>query len=113
MVNMYNPPHPGSILREDVLPAMGITVTEAAEQLKVSRTALSRVLNGRAAISAEMAIRLAEWLTGEPGTWLRMQAEHDLWQARKLHKVKIKRAKFVEQSQAEKTRNDERFALAA
>lgn len=92
MANMFNPPHPGSILREDVLPALGLSVTEAAAQLKIARPTLSRVLNERAAISAEMAIRLTEWLGGDAGTWLRMQAEYDLWQARKQHKVRIKRA---------------------
>ena len=108
MASMFNPPHPGAILREDVLPAMKLGVTAAAEQLKVSRTALSRVLNGHAAISAEMAIRLAEWLGGEAGMWMRMQAEYDLWQARKTHRVKIKRA-----MPATVTAEDERFALAA
>ena len=105
MAQMHNPPHPGLILREDVLPALGLTVTDAASQLKVARVTLSRVLNGHAAVSAEMAIRLAEWLSGEPETWLRMQAEFDLWKARKAHRVKIKRA--VQAS------GDERVALAA
>ena len=58
MSRMYNPPHPGATLREDVLPALGLTVTEAAKQLGVTRAALSRVLNERAAISPEMALRL-------------------------------------------------------
>ena len=55
MSDMYNPPHPGETLRDDVLPALGLTVTEAARQLGVTRAALSRVLNGRAAISPDMA----------------------------------------------------------
>ena len=55
-MTMFNPPHPGSILKKDILPELDITVTEAANQLGVSRTALSRVINGKAAISAEMAI---------------------------------------------------------
>lgn len=81
---MFNPPHPGSILKEDVLPELGITVTEAAAQLGVSRVALSRVVNGRAAISAEMAIRLEAWMKGPTAeSWVRMQAEYDLWQARR------------------------------
>jgi addiction module HigA family antidote len=109
MALMFNPPHPGSILREDVLPALQMSVTEAATQLKVSRPALSRVLNERAAISAEMAIRLAEWLGGDAGTWMRMQSDYDLWEAKKLHKVKIKKVEHVEVAAAE----DERFALAA
>lgn len=64
---MFNPPHPGETLREDVLPALNLTVTEAAKQIGVSRVALSRVLNGRAAISPEMALRLETWLGLENG----------------------------------------------
>ena len=62
MSQMFNPPHPGETLREDVLPALGLTVTDAAAQLGVTRAALSRVLNGRAAISPVMALRLEGWL---------------------------------------------------
>lgn len=83
---MFSPPHPGETLREDVLPALGLTVTKAAEELGVSRVALSRVLNGRAAISPEMALRLEEWLGVEGGgsadAWLCQQVAYDLWQAR-------------------------------
>lgn len=81
-MTMYNPPHPASILREDILPALGLSVTEAAKQLGVNRVTLSRLLNGKAGISAEMAIRLHEWL-GEnsptPESWLHQQANYDLW----------------------------------
>lgn len=84
---MFNPPHPGSILKEDVLPELGIGVTEAAVQLGVSRVALSRVINGKAAISAEMALRLEAWTNGPTAeTWVTMQAEYDLWQARQKPK---------------------------
>jgi len=83
---MFNPPHPGETLREDVLPEMGLTITEAAKQIGVSRVALSRVLNGRAAISPEMALRLEAWLGVENGgsadVWLGQQMNYDLWQAR-------------------------------
>ena len=58
MSRMHNPPHPGETLREDVLPALGLSVTDAAPALGVTRVALSRVINGRAAISPEMALRL-------------------------------------------------------
>ena len=58
MSEMFNPPHPGLTLRDDVLPALGLTVTDAAEQLGVARPTLSRMLNGHAAISPEMALRL-------------------------------------------------------
>lgn len=83
---MKNLPHPGETLREDVLPALGLTVTEAAAQLGVTRAALSRVLNGRAAISPTMALRLEAWLGAENGgradLWLSQQTAFDLWQAR-------------------------------
>ncbi len=81
MGSMFNPPHPGDILREDVLPALAISVTEAARQLGVSRVQLSRFINGRAGVSADLAIRLALWLGGDAHTWMRMQADYDLWQA--------------------------------
>ncbi len=58
----HNPPHPGITLRDDVLPALGLSVTAAAGQLGVSRVALSRILNGHAAISPEMALRIEAWL---------------------------------------------------
>lgn len=87
MMTMHNPPHPGETLREDVLPALGLTVTDAATQLGVTRAALSRVLNGRAAISPEMALRLERWLGvdrgGRANVWLAMQSAHDLWRARR------------------------------
>lgn len=86
MSQMFNPPHPGETLREDVLPALGLTVTEAAVQLGVTRAALSRVLNGRAAISPMMALRIEGWLGVENGghadAWLAQQTAYDLWQAR-------------------------------
>lgn len=87
MRRMHNPPHPGLTLRDDVLPALGLTVTQAAEQLDVSRVTLSRVLNGRAAISPEMALRLEAWLGKERGgdarVWLAEQSAYDMWQAEK------------------------------
>ena len=96
MSKMYNPPHPGETLREDVLPALGLTVTDAATQLGVTRAALSRVLNERAAISPEMALRIEQWLGvkngGRADVWLAEQASYDLWQARKSFKQKVRRA---------------------
>ena len=84
--SMFDPPHPGEILREDVIPEMGLTVTEAASQIGVSRVTLSRVLNGHAAVSLEMALRLEAWLGVENGgraeTWLTHQLVYDLWKAR-------------------------------
>lgn len=96
MSKMHNPSHPGETLREDVLPALGLSVTKAAEQLNVSRAALSRVLNGRAAISPEMALRLEGWLGVEHGgsadLWIAQQAAYDLWNARKAGLPKVKPA---------------------
>lgn len=93
MSRMHNPPHPGEILKEDVLPGLGMTVTEAARQLRVTRVALSRILNGKAGISPEMALRLAAWLDIGAEVWLRMQISYDLWHASKLRRPRIARAK--------------------
>ena len=97
---MFNPPHPGLTLRDDVLPALGISVTAAAEQLGVTRPALSRVLNARAAISPEMALRIEAWLGVENGgsasIWLSQQTAYDLWKARKTIKPKVKRVLIPE-----------------
>ena len=94
MNRMHNPPHPGETLREDVLPALGLNVTKAAEQLGITRAALSRVLNGRAAISPVMALRLEAWLGvkngGRADLWIAQQAAYDLWQARKARTPKVK-----------------------
>ena len=91
MTAALNHPHPAAVLRDDVLPALGLNVTQAAEQLGVSRVTLSRVLNGRAAISPEMALRLQAWLGkergGDAGLWLRLQANYDLWQAQERFKA--------------------------
>ena len=89
-MKMFNPPHPGLVIREDVLPDLGLSVTDAAGQLGVSRVALSRVINGRAAISADMAIRFAQWLGGSAETWLRAQAQFDLWRVERGKRIKVK-----------------------
>jgi addiction module HigA family antidote len=98
MRKMHNPPHPGLSLRDDVLPGLGITVTTAAEQLGVTRPALSRVLNARAAISPEMALRIEAWLGvrngGSASVWLAQQSAYDLWKARKTIKPKVKHARI-------------------
>jgi addiction module HigA family antidote len=79
---MYDPPHPGEIIREDCIEASDLSITEAADHLGVSRQALSEVLNGRTNVSVEMALRLEKmgWSTAE--TWLGVQQAYDLWQAR-------------------------------
>ncbi len=91
-MKMHNPPHPGAIIREDCLAALGLSVTDAAKGLGVTRKALSELLNGHSGVSPEMAIRLekAGWSTAE--TWLGMQLQHDLWQAqRKAKGIKVSR----------------------
>ena len=99
MATLHNPPHPGETLREDVLPALGITVTDAAAQLGVTRAALSRVLNGRAAISPEMALRLERWIGidhgGRAGLWLAMQSAYDLWQVQKAARSALSKIRPV------------------
>jgi addiction module HigA family antidote len=87
---MFNPPHPGLTLRDDVLPALDLQFTEAASQLGIDRTTLSKVLDGRAAISPTMALRIERWLGRDHGgaaeVWLAQQSAYDLWQARRLAK---------------------------
>lgn len=90
---MYNPPHPGEVLRDTVLSE--ISVTDFATRLGVSRVALSRVANGRAAVSADMALRLAAALGGSAESWLRMQASYDLWHAAKKRRPKIQLLKLA------------------
>jgi len=81
-MDMFDPPHPGEIIREDCLQPLGLSVTAAARGLGVSRQSMSELLNGRSGVSPDMAIRLekAGWSTAE--TWLRAQLQYDLWQAR-------------------------------
>lgn len=89
---MENPPHPGRSIRENCLVPLGLNVTQAARVLDVARHTLSRVLNGHAAISPEMAIRLekAGWSSAE--FWLRRRATYDLAQVRKReHRIKVVR----------------------
>lgn len=79
---MKNPPHPGELLREDVIKELDLTVIEAASRLSMSRVALSRVLNGHAAISPDLAVRLEEAGVSTARAWLAMQANYDLAKAR-------------------------------
>ncbi|MDR1227928.1 MAG: HigA family addiction module antidote protein [Azoarcus sp.] len=80
---MKNPPHPGELLREDVIAELGLSVTEAAERLGMSRVAFSRVLNGKAGISPDLAIRLERAGVGTARAWLSMQVNYDLAQVMK------------------------------
>ncbi len=79
---MANPPHPGDSIRYDCLEPLGLTIKQAAEGLCVSPRLLSNIINGRASITADMAIRLTEAFGSSPETWLGMQHAYDLWQAR-------------------------------
>ncbi|MHB1937560.1 MAG: HigA family addiction module antitoxin [Acidobacteriaceae bacterium] len=85
---MHNPPHPGRVLRE-YLGTM--EVSEAAMRLRVSRTTLSRVLNGRSGISADMSLRLSEALGTHAAFWSGLQLDYDLWQAARKRRAKIAR----------------------
>ena len=80
MSRMFNPPHPGEVVKE-YLPE-NVSVTEAAKKLGVSRQAFSAIINGRAGITADMALRLAKSLGTSPDMWLGMQMQYDLWQAK-------------------------------
>ncbi len=95
MGRMRNPPHPGEVLQELWLEPADVTVTAAALALGCSRKHVSSIVNGRAAITADMALRLAAWLKTEPESWLRMQAAFDLWQASQVERPKIKALKLA------------------
>jgi antitoxin HigA-1 len=81
-MSMHNPPHPGGILRRQCLEPLGLSVTEAAKGLGVTRQTLSELVNEKAGISVDMAIRLSKAFGSSPETWLGMQMAYDLWQAR-------------------------------
>lgn len=92
-MRMHNPPHPGEVLRELCLEPLDLSVTRAAEALGVSRKTLSAILNGRAGISPEMALRLAQAFGTSAESWLNQQMQYDLWVAErnagKLHVEKL------------------------
>jgi addiction module HigA family antidote len=91
---MHSPPHPGEVLRDGVFSGTDITIVEFAARIGVTRVALSRVLNAKAAISPDMALRLADALGGSAETWLHMQANFDLWQAQQKPRPHIERLNF-------------------
>ena len=98
MTRMHNPPHPGEVLRDGVFADTGITVTEFARRLGVTRVALSRVLNGKAGVSADMAVRLAAALGGSAESWLHMQANYDLWLAERSLKRALAKIEPLKQA---------------
>lgn len=81
-MEMHDPAHPGEIVREECLKPLGLTVTAAADALGVTRKALSDLLNGHSGVSPDMAIRLEKVFGSTADTWLRMQMQRDLWEAR-------------------------------
>jgi len=83
---MHNPPHPGEVLRQLCLEPLGLNVTEAAKGLGVSRKTLSAIVNGRAGVSPEMAVRLSLAFGTTSESWLNQQVQYDLWQAEKRRK---------------------------
>jgi addiction module HigA family antidote len=91
---MHNPPHPGEIIRELCLEPLGISVTEAAEALGVSRKTLSTILNGRAGVSPEMAVRLSIAFDTSAESWMNQQAQFDLWNAEQ-HRGELKVRRLV------------------
>lgn len=82
MSRMFNPPHPGEILREEYIKPLGLSVTETAMKLGVTRKTLSSILNERSGISIEMALRLARAFNNTPESWLDMQTQYDLFQSK-------------------------------
>ena len=94
---MANPCHPGEIVKYECLEPLGLTVTKAAKGWGVTRQALSNVINGRAGVSVDMAIRFSKAFGSTPETWLEMQMAYDLWQARdRANEIKVER--FAEPS---------------
>ena len=89
---MYNPPHPGGIVKYECLEPLGLTVTRAAEGLGITRQALSNLLNEKSGMSVDMALRLSQAFGSTPETWLRLQMAYDLWQAREqAGQIKVER----------------------
>ena len=85
-MRMHNPPHPGEIIKSLCLEPLGVTVTEAAKALGVSRKTLSAILNGRAGVSPEMAVRLSIAFGTSAESWLNQQTQYDLWHAERRRK---------------------------
>ena len=100
MARIHQPSHPGETLREDILPALGLSIAQAADQLGIDRSSLSRLLNEQSSISTTMALRLEAWLGVEHGgradLWLAQQSAYDLWKARaEKSDIRVKRLAFA------------------
>jgi addiction module HigA family antidote len=89
-MSMKNPPHPGSTVLHDCIEPLGLTITEAAQKLGVSRFTLSELVNGKRGVSPEMAVRLSKAFGASPESWLALQAQYDLAQV-KTDRIKVKR----------------------
>jgi addiction module HigA family antidote len=87
---MHNPAHPGEVLHEMYLKPLGVSITAAADALGVTRKHVSEIVNGRAPVSADMAIRLGCALSMDPEIWVNMQAQYDLWEATQKVPPKVK-----------------------
>ncbi len=85
-MRMHNPPHPGEVIKSLCLDPLGVTVTQAAEALGVSRKTLSAILNGRAGVSPEMAVRLSIAFSTTAESWMNQQIQYDLWHAEQKRK---------------------------
>jgi len=86
-MSMYNPPHPGQFIREVYLEPLGVSHRAVAAKLKVSASTFTRLVNGQSNVSPEMALRLSKTLGRSPESWLAMQSNYDLWQARQTVKI--------------------------
>lgn len=99
MSKFNNPLHPGITLKQDVITALGLSITKAAQELGIKRKSLSKVLNGRAAITPEIALRIEKWLGVENGgradLWLLEQVSYDLWQARSKFNANVKPVRLL------------------
>jgi antitoxin HigA-1 len=89
-MRMHSPAHPGEVLRELYLEPLGITITQAATALGVTRKHVSAIVNARAPVTPDMAMRLAKALATEPELWVNLQAQYDLWAVRKKASPKVK-----------------------
>ena len=98
MARMHNPPHPGEVLKDGVFADNLVSVTDAAAALGVTRVSLSRVLNGKAGVSAEMAVRLGKWLGTGPEVWINMQAQYELWKAEQALKTMVRKIPKLKQA---------------
>jgi antitoxin HigA-1 len=111
-MEMFNPPHPGEIVREDCMVPSGLSVTEAAVQLGVSRQTVSELINGRNGISADMALRLEKAGWGDALSWLRNQASYDLWQARNREEAPAPRVRFKVRLKAHRKATQPKSSIA-